>query len=427
MKPVIKVHNLSKAYRIGTKEKMADSLFQSVAKLVTAPFTNAKRLAKLDTFNQPDTDEDLVWALKNASFEVQSGEVIGIIGHNGAGKSTLLKILSKITQPTKGWAEIQGRVSSLLEVGTGFHPELTGRDNIYLNGTILGMRKPEIDHVFDAIVEFSGIDKYLDTPIKRYSSGMRVRLAFAVAAHLEPEVLVIDEVLAVGDMAFQDKCLNKMQDVSKSGRTVLFVSHNMAAIRALCTRCILLKQGSIEASGEVGEVVDQYHQQLDREMYLKTNREWPENEAPGNDKIRLYGVGVMPRNGKIIEISSGFTVKIKVETFERLPNLDTTLELRTMDEVIVYHGGSQFTSHDACQPGVYEIKMDFPSYLLNSGRYRIRIVFGQHQAYAIFAIPDVLAFDIEHTADQTMTPRKGIIRPKINYRFQYLSGTKNSV
>ena len=421
MNSIITVTNLSKAYRIGLKDEMPNSLFQSFTRLLKAPFTNARKLSRLDTFKSGECSEDLLWALKDVSFQVSPGEVIGVIGHNGAGKSTLLKILSKITPPTSGRALIKGRVSSLLEVGTGFHPELTGRDNVYLNGTILGMRKSEIDRVFDAIVSFSGVEKFLDTPIKRYSSGMRVRLAFAVAAHLEPEVLVIDEVLAVGDMAFQDKCLNKMQDVSKSGRTIIFVSHNMAAVRALCTRCILLKQGSITATGDVGDVINQYHAQLDREIYLKTTREWSYENAPGNEKLKLYKVSVRPLQGKIIEISSGFTIEIVAETFEDLPNLDTTLELRTMDEVIVYHGGSQFTSPTACRPGVYRIKMEFPNFLLNSGRYRIRLVFGQHQAYAVFAIADVLAFDIEHTVDQTTTPRKGIIRPKINYHYDYLS------
>ena len=204
-------------------------------------------------------ESDILWALRDVSFEVHEGEVVGIIGRNGAGKSTLLKILSRITEPTHGRAVIRGRVSSLLEVGTGFHPELTGRENIYMNGTILGMRKREIDRKFDEIVDFSGVEKFLDTPIKRYSSGMQVRLAFAVAAHLEPEILIIDEVLAVGDAEFQKKCLGKMQDVARGGRTVLFVSHNMAAVEALCSRGIWMRNGEQRLAGETKHVIACYH------------------------------------------------------------------------------------------------------------------------------------------------------------------------
>ena len=201
---------------------------------------------------------DLIWALKNISFELEQGEVLGVIGKNGAGKSTLLKILSRITDPTSGYAEIRGRVSSLLEVGTGFHQELSGRDNVYLNGTILGMKKKEIDNKFDEIVAFSEVEKFLDTPVKRYSSGMRVRLAFSVAAHLEPEILIIDEVLAVGDSAFQKKCLNKMEGVAKEGRTVLFVSHNMGMVSELCSKCLLLSNGEVEEIGDTKDIVSKY-------------------------------------------------------------------------------------------------------------------------------------------------------------------------
>jgi lipopolysaccharide transport system ATP-binding protein len=242
-RPVISVENLSKAYRIGRKEEVPDTLTSALIGLARAPFRRLRELQRLDTFRPSADADDLVWALKDVSFEVQEGEVLGVIGRNGAGKSTLLKILSRITEPTSGRAVIRGRVSSLLEVGTGFHPELSGRENIYLNGTILGMTKAEIDKKFDEIVDFSGVEKFLDTPIKRYSSGMKVRLAFSVAAHLEPEILIIDEVLAVGDAEFQKKCMGKMQDVARGGRTVLFVSHDMAAIEALCSAAIVLSSG----------------------------------------------------------------------------------------------------------------------------------------------------------------------------------------
>ena len=228
-KTVITARNISKRYRIGVR-KVEDTLAGKLKKGLSYPIRNLKRISSLNSFND-ETDESIFWALKDIEFEVKEGEVLGIIGKNGAGKSTLLKILSRITEPTTGRIEIKGRVSSLLEVGTGFHPELTGRDNVYMNGTIHGMTRKEINRKFDEIVEFSGIQKHVDTPVKFYSSGMKVRLGFAVAAHLEPEILVIDEVLAVGDAEFQRKCLGKMNEVSRSGRTVLFVSHNMGAVK----------------------------------------------------------------------------------------------------------------------------------------------------------------------------------------------------
>ena len=254
----ITVENLRKAYRIGVRDEAPDTLMGAMQGMLRAPWKNWKRLARLNTFRHQEESDDLFWALKDVSFEVREGEVIGIIGRNGAGKSTLLKILSRITEPTRGRAVIRGRVSSLLEVGTGFHPDLSGRDNVYMNGTILGMSKREIDRKFDEIVNFSGVEKFLDTQIKHYSSGMKVRLAFAVAAHLEPEILIIDEVLAVGDLSFQRKCLGKMRDISTGGRTVLFVSHNMAAVESLCSRCVMLEAGTVSSIGLVCDVISAY-------------------------------------------------------------------------------------------------------------------------------------------------------------------------
>jgi len=249
MKAIITVDNLSKRYTIGKKEAYG-SLRDEIMQTLTAPFRRGRKTE----------DEDAcVWALKDVSFEVKEGEVLGIIGRNGAGKSTLLKILSRITEPTSGRVTMRGRVASLLEVGTGFHPELTGRENILLNGALLGMTHNEIKSKFDEIVAFAEIEKFLDTPVKRYSSGMYVRLAFAVAAHLEPEILVIDEVLAVGDAGFQKKCLGKMGDVAKGGRTVLFVSHNMGAVSVLCSKCILLKKGKVEEFDSTQKVISQYN------------------------------------------------------------------------------------------------------------------------------------------------------------------------
>ncbi|WP_162417423.1 ABC transporter ATP-binding protein [Cyclobacterium roseum] len=255
---IIKVENISKRYRIGLQEKKADTFAQQMVNVLKYPIDNFRKIKNLGKF-QGEEEEGVHWALKDVSFEVKQGEVLGIIGKNGAGKSTLLKILSKITEPTSGRIEMYGRVAALLEVGTGFHPELTGRENIYMNGTILGMTKREIDRKLDEIIDFSGVGKYIDTPVKFYSSGMRVRLGFSVAAHLEPEILIIDEVLSVGDFEFQQKCLGKMGEVSKyEGRTVLFVSHNMSAVKELCSNSLVLKNGNFQKIGKTSEVLHLY-------------------------------------------------------------------------------------------------------------------------------------------------------------------------
>jgi lipopolysaccharide transport system ATP-binding protein len=297
----VRVEKLSKRYKIGVAKQRHDTLRDQLADGIRGLFRrNGFRSA--DGGQPPFKDHgDAIWALKDVSFEVRQGEVLGIIGRNGAGKSTLLKILSCITEPTEGRAEVHGQVGSLLEVGTGFHPELTGRENIYLNGAILGMKKAEIERKFDEIVTFAEVEKFIDTPVKRYSSGMYVRLAFAVAAHLQPEILIVDEVLAVGDAAFQKKCLGKMDDVVKEGRTVLFVSHNTAAIKSLCSRALLLNAGSLAGEGNVDRVVDAYYAMvMDTEM-PKTGlipetipRPWSTPEA------RLRSVRITDSSGKAI-------------------------------------------------------------------------------------------------------------------------------
>jgi lipopolysaccharide transport system ATP-binding protein len=291
----IKTEKLAKRYRIGLKEEIHDSIAGAILDFAKSPLKNYRKYRSLYKFEDIDKDNkkdsnDIIWALKGISFEVMQGDVVGIIGRNGAGKSTLLKILSKITDPTSGQAMIRGRISSLIEVGTGFHRELTGRENVYLNGTILGMRKKEIDVKFDEIIDFSGVEKFIDTPVKRYSSGMKVRLAFSVAAHLEPEILLIDEVLAVGDAQFQKKCINKMQDVGQQGRTVLFVSHNMLAVTRLCPRVILLDDGRIAMDGSSHEVIGEY---LHSGKGITSSREWRVGiNAPGNDFVRLCAIRV---------------------------------------------------------------------------------------------------------------------------------------
>ena len=255
--PVIRIEGVSKQYRIGHVLDRRRTLREAVTDALLEPVRQLRRFGQ-----SSHREEDTIWALRDVSFEVMPGEVVGVVGSNGAGKSTLLKILSEITFPTDGQVRLRGRVASLLEVGTGFHPELTGRENIFLNGAILGMTRREIVSKFDEIVSFSGVDTFIDTPVKRYSSGMQVRLAFAVAAHLEPEILLVDEVLAVGDAAFQKKCIGRMGDVARSGRTILFVSHNMAAVESLCTRAVLLRGGRVAAVGSTQEVIEKYLRQV---------------------------------------------------------------------------------------------------------------------------------------------------------------------
>ena len=305
----IRVENLSKQYRIGGPQGRYKykSLREELIKAVQAPL---RRLSSAVRGESTIVSNETIWALKDVSFEVKRGQVVGIIGRNGAGKTTLLKILSRITEPTEGYAEIHGRVSSLLEVGTGFHPELTGRENIYLNGAILGMKRAEIERKFDEIVAFSEVEKFIDTPMKRYSSGMYVRLAFAVAAHLEPEILLVDEVLAVGDVAFQQKCLGKMGNVAKEGRTVLFVSHNMAAISALCSRACLLNNGKLIENGEVRSVIGRYLETIKSIVRVPLTER---ADRGGNGRVRFTDVRILNSNGEPVEtVASGQNVRISI-------------------------------------------------------------------------------------------------------------------
>jgi homopolymeric O-antigen transport system ATP-binding protein len=322
MEVAIKVENISKIYRIGLKDTIRDSLGATLIDFLKSPLKNFKTYRSLYNFkdiegNNGDCPESIIWALKDIAFQVNQGEVVGIVGRNGAGKSTLLKVLSKITSPTTGRAEVHGRISSLLEVGTGFHQELTGRENVYLNATILGMRKKEVDRKFDEIVNFSGIEKFIDTPVKRYSSGMKIRLGFSVAAHLEPDILIIDEVLAVGDAEFQKKCLNKMEDVGKQGRTVLFVSHNMSAVTRLCGRCIHIEGGRIIEDGPPHAVVKNY---LCSDMGTMAARNWSDpDSAPGGDKARLRAVRVRSDEDEVadtIDIRKPFSIEMEYDLFQ---------------------------------------------------------------------------------------------------------------
>ena len=329
----IRAEGVSKVFRIGLKEQAHDNLASAALHALLSPLRNYRKYRSLYRFKDVEAagpgqgadPSDTIWAVRDVGFKVEEGEVLGIIGRNGAGKSTLLKILTRITPPTRGRIEVHGRVSSLLEVGTGFHQELTGRENVYLNGTILGMTKREVDRKFDEIVEFAGVEKFLDTPVKRYSSGMSVRLAFAVAAHLEPEILIVDEVLAVGDAAFQKKCLNKMQDVGRSGRTILFVSHNMPAVKMLCTRALMLNEGRLVMDGTPQDVVGAY---LTADVGVPPAREWPNAAAaPGGDVACLRGVRVVGRAGNV---SDAFDIRDEI-------GLQMEYDVRTPGHVLLPH------------------------------------------------------------------------------------------
>ena len=335
MKPIIRAEGLAKEYRIGGSGPSYRTLRDAVNGAVKAPLRLFGRAGRRSR-------SELVWALDGVSFEAQPGEVVGIIGRNGAGKSTLLKILSRITEPTTGRVELYGRIASLLEVGTGFHPELTGRENVFLNGAILGMTRAEIERKFDEIVAFAEVEKFLDTPVKRYSSGMYVRLAFAVAAHLEPEILIIDEVLAVGDVRFQQKCLDKMQDVGRQGRAVLFVSHNMSTITRLCERAILLDDGRVIADGGAQQVVSAY---LKEGAGPACVREWPEPaERPGNEITRLCAVRVRGEGGETndaVDIRRPVLVEMEFEVLRAGHILTPNFHFYNQEGVCVFLAGDQ--------------------------------------------------------------------------------------
>jgi len=348
---------------------------------------------------------------------VRQGEVVGLVGRNGAGKSTLLKILSRITKPTTGWAKIHGRVGSLLEVGTGFHPELTGGENIYLSGAILGMSRREIARKFDEIVAFAEIEKFIATPVKHYSSGMYVKLAFSVAAHLEPEILLVDEVLAVGDAYFQKKCLGKMGQVSQQGRTILFVSHNMAAVKALCSRAILIRDGAVAASGTVAGVVDEY---LLGAVHGQSAKEWQDPvDAPGNENVRARYVQIVAPDGKpAIDIDSGAKIEIGFDNFRQNINLSLTIRVTNSEGILVFVSNYRVASDSDSRVGVYHAECRIPEHLLNAGRYSLDLVFVKDQRWALLQINGVVSFEVENTATgrgASMIIAPGVVRPLLSW------------
>lgn len=360
-------------------------------------------------------ESEFVWALKDINFSVEQGDVVGIIGKNGAGKSTLLKLLSRVTAPTVGEINVCGRIASLLEVGTGFHPEMTGRENIYMNGAIMGMTKAEITRKLDEIIDFSGCERYIDTPVKRYSSGMKVRLGFSVAAHLEPEILVVDEVLAVGDAEFQKKAIGKMQDVSKGGgRTVLFVSHNMAAVQKLCKRGILLEDGAVKYSGGIEDTIRMY---ID-DGTIPSQSVFFDNlaTAPGNDKVRIKSFEVLPVKGDVVSVASGIHFRLRFMNYVPNIHLDAAFELRTVDDIIIFNSGKVVSPRHDAKIGEYIVEFSLPPFMLNRGKYCMIIWFGENNKYRIcekyshlFMIED--SFYEDPYMDK---PRPGILKLEIN-------------
>lgn len=424
---VIKVENLSKCYHIGGPVERHPTLRDT---LMDVPKTLLRRVRGGHAFQ-----DVTIWALKNVSFGIKRGEVVGIIGRNGAGKTTLLKILSRITEPNEGLAEVRGRVGTLLEVGTGFHPELTGRENIYLCGAILGMKKAEIDRKFDEIVEFSGVEQFIDTPVKRYSSGMQVRLAFAVAAHLEPEILLVDEVLAVGDVAFQQKCLGKMKDVTGEGRTVLLVSHNMAAIRNLCERTLLIDSGLLVVDGRTDQAVAKY---LDRNLQegAVATQEHIERKVTGyikreNPTIRFREVALIDQNGLPRNtFQSDEEIRVSV-TYECLT---TVTDLRLMVNIVDAENVTILLTQNVDdknlmqfyrqEPGTYKSTCVFPKDMFGEKRFYITV----HLSYGTvehLVLEKILGFNVTFNGYNNVqwgSGKNAFIRPRLRWNTEPING-----
>jgi lipopolysaccharide transport system ATP-binding protein len=411
MATAIKVENLSKIYRLG--EIGTGTISRDIERFVkTKILKQDDPFLKVGETNDRATKgaSDIVYSLKDINFEIEQGDAVGVIGRNGAGKSTLLKILSRVTSPTTGKINIKGRVASLLEVGTGFHPELTGRENIYLNGAILGMRKREIDIKLDEIIDFSGVERYIDTPVKRYSSGMYVRLAFAVAAHLESEILIVDEVLAVGDAEFQKKCLGKMGEVSKGeGRTVLFVSHNMAAVQSLCNKGIMLKNGIINYNAEINDLVQYYASEFIQKNIFFLNK--LQND---NDEISLISIQIFQENNRnvfYIEDDTNIIIEFKLKEIQNC--VSTSIHLNCMGSKVFCVG----TESSALNSGTYQFKYKIPSNLLNTKVYTLDIFLIFNVTEIKVQLNDILSFKMEERTERKeyVGVIDGVIRPIIPF------------
>ena len=424
----IQAETLGKQYHIGAERVAYRTLRDQMADVFAAPFRRASKLLRGQATGAAELDET-IWALRDVSFEVGRGEIVGIIGHNGAGKSTLLKLFSRITEPTEGYADIRGRVASLLEVGTGFHPELTGRENVYLNGAILGMTRAEIHRKFDEIVAFAEVAKFIDTPIKHYSSGMTLRLAFAVAAHLEPEILVIDEVLAVGDAAFQKKCINKMEDVGRHGRTILFVSHNMPAVTRLCKRILLLEGGRLIEDGPAHKVVGTY---LNTGLGTQAAREWDDPaDAPGGPIARLRAVRVRDEAGEIcdgLDIRRPVALEMEFEVLEPGHLLMPNYYIYNEEGILLFAG------HDLDPvwrgrprpEGRYTSTARIPGNLLAEGMHFVHAHCTTINPVQVqFVVPDAVAFTVIDTMEGDSARgdwgmrMKGALRPMLEWTTEY--------
>ena len=434
----IEVSNLSKRYRIGLKEELHDTFVGSMTSWLKSPLSNYKRVHSLASFSGDGESDDVIWALKDVSFEIKRGEVVGIIGENGAGKSTLLKILSRIIEPTNGQAIVNGNVSSLLEVGTGFHPELTGRENVFLNGAILGMTRKEIDQKFEEIIDFSGIERFIDTPVKRYSSGMYVRLAFSVAAHLEPEIFLVDEVLAVGDHKFRDKCLGKMKSISRSGRTILFVSHNLGAIQQLCDRAVVIQNGQIKFEGKTDSAIDKYlgsgkNEQGEKLWLTQSETSWTKNLMPGEEVVYLKAVRVLNKLGEVCtEFSVRDEVFLQME-FDLKRDFDylecSYFLYNKRGELVIYTvDDSRIHGQWRRLKGSYCLMCLIPKDLLNQGQIFVTsAIAGDKVVYTMER--NVVSFSVKDNSDpegargllrDTKWPAASV-RPKLDWKAEYQS------
>jgi lipopolysaccharide transport system ATP-binding protein len=409
MRPAIRVENLSKQYRIGAAARSAAPQLREIISSGAKGLWNQLRRHRQPTELQDDKGSGTFWALKDVSFEVHPGEVIGIIGRNGAGKSTLLKILSRIIEPTLGRADVYGRLSSLLEVGTGFHPELTGRENIYLNGSILGMSHREISRQFDEIVDFADVGRFLDTPVKRYSSGMHVRLGFAVAAHLDPEILLVDEVLAVGDVQFQRKCLGKMQNAATNGRTVFLVSHQMDAIRRLCPRTILMGNGRLIAFGETEQTMQRYFEDEKRSLILGEWVDLKHANHVGNEEAWFVAACVGLPDERPLQLIPDQPLKIRLRIFSNSVRLISSLAVTFYDRY-----GTKLVNADSdllgevlsLKPGLTEVEVGIRQLHLTAGTYKVGLWLASHPI-VYDHVPDAFSIEIEDVAYDKLGRRPG--------------------
>jgi lipopolysaccharide transport system ATP-binding protein len=415
---MVQVQGVGKRYRLGTlnRQQFTDDVKAWTAKLLGRPDPTVAIGKEVD----PQRIGEDFWALRDVSFDVHQGEVVGIVGHNGAGKSTLLKLLSRITLPTEGTIRMRGKVSSLLEVGTGFHPELTGRENVYLNGAILGMRKAEVAAKMDEIIAFSGVTHHIDTPVKRYSSGMRVRLGFAVAAHLEPEILIVDEVLSVGDAAFQRKSMGKMRDSAKSGRTVLFVSHNMTAVRSLCSRVVWMDHGRIRMQGPTEQVVNAYLANYSED---RTEIRWDDPAtAPGNELARLRYLRVRPANGgDLFQWDDPVVVEAGVENRSAVPG-DLNVNFRIMsgdDLVLLTTNFREGCPGQDLEKGLNHVRAELPARLFNAGTFRVGVNLG-YRAKSIWREDGLVRFEVQEPprSGAWHGKRPGILRLPVPWQRQ---------